>query len=114
MPNASSVAAINYTGTDTHPNFIASILNAVKNLGLLFPSAPHAYDRIRPERPNTPWYGVHSSRINRLPVAIRYLDPWLQFPGQIHQSPFVFPFLARLIELLLPGFVKCFEPNEPR
>lgn len=47
---------------------------------------------------------------NRLASTIRYRQSSLQVAINIHQTPFVFPFFACLIETLFPWFIKGFEP----
>lgn len=55
---------------------------------------------------------VHSANElgNRLASTVRYGQSRLQVAINIHQTPFVFPFFACLIETLFPWFIKGFEP----
>ena len=48
--------------------------------------------------------------VNRFATAIRYLQPGLQSPTRVHETPLVFPFLPLGIKLHLPRFVKCLKP----
>ena len=93
---------------------------------------PHGHERfdatrkctnVLPECTRMPFFYARNARkkqsafkhagplINSLASAVGDGQSRLQIPTRIHQTPFVFPFLAWLIETLFPGLIESFEPR---
>ena len=65
---------------------------------------------ICPTKRTQPHATYKQTSSNCLPSAVGYLKSGLEISARIHQTPFVFPLLAGLIQPSLPWFIKRFKP----